>query len=254
MAAEGPQAPRHFGPRHLTAGDTPRYRVMWWAVRLLVGSLFRVKVEGLAHWPAAPFCIVLNHHNAWDPLIVIAAVPPTPRITWFGPRVRVEDFARDPKYRLMQFFGGAIPIDPEKASLTSAVRSVRGVFAAGGVLGIFAEGHGFFRESALEPFEEGAISFATAAGVPVVPGVVVGTTYLWWGKRLRVSFGEPIPTHGVRGADARASLSEQVRAAMIAMLPRHEPRAPARQPLRGFLTDLFHGPDDVARRVAELDQ
>jgi hypothetical protein len=39
---------------------------------------------------------------------------------------------------------------------------------------------------------------------------------------------------------------------MIAMLPPHEPRAPVRQPLRGFLTDLFHSPEDVARRVAEL--
>ena len=127
-------------------------------------ALFRVRAEGLENWPAAPFCIVLNHHNAWDPMIVIAAVPARPRITWFGPRVSVEDFARIYQYRLMAYFGGTIPIDPEKATLTSAVRAVRGVFAGGGVLGIFAEGHGYFRETQIEPFEEGAVAFAAGAG------------------------------------------------------------------------------------------
>jgi 1-acyl-sn-glycerol-3-phosphate acyltransferase len=232
-------------------GDTRRYRVMWAASRLLVRALFRVRVEGLERWPEPPFCIVINHHNAWDPMIAIAAVPATPRITWFGPRVNVEEWHRIYQYRLMAFFGGTIPIDPEKATLTSAVRAVRSVFAGGGVLGIFAEGHGYFHEDRIEAFEEGAVAFATGAGVPIVPAVVVGTTYLWFGKRLRVSFGDPIPTAGVRGAVAREELTERVRAAMQAMLPARDLPGPGTRRWK-FLTDLFHGLEDIARRVAEL--
>jgi 1-acyl-sn-glycerol-3-phosphate acyltransferase len=253
MSAAG-AAGRLAGPRQPGVEDTRRYRVMQAADRLLVRALFRVRVEGLDHWPPAPFCLVLNHHNAWDPLIVMAVVPATPRITWFGPRVSIEEFSRGLQYRVIGFFGGAIPIDPEKATLGSAVRAVRRVFASGGVLGIFAEGHGAFAESALDPFEEGAVSFAATAQVPIVPCVVVGTTYLWLGKRLRVSFGAPIPSKGVRGAEAREELTQRVRGAMQAMLPAHEPRPPGRRLLRRFLTDLFHGPEDVARRVKALGE
>lgn len=241
-----------YGLDETAFGDTLRYRVMWLATRLLVRALFRVRVQGLQNWPTAPFCIVLNHHNAWDPMIVIAAAPVHPRITWFGPRVSFDDFARGFQYRLMAYFGGTIPIDPDKASLTSAVRSVRAVFSSGGVLGIFAEGHGYFSETQLEPFEDGAVAFATGAGVPIVPGVVVGTTYLWWGKRVRVTFAEPIPTAGARGATARAELTERVRSAMTAMLPEAEPGGPDGRPLWRFLTDRFHGPEDIARRIASL--
>jgi 1-acyl-sn-glycerol-3-phosphate acyltransferase len=236
--------------RETASGDTLRYRLILAAVRLIVRALFRVRVDGLEHWPAAPFCIVLNHHNASDPLMVMAVVPAIPRITWFGPRVGVDEWARIPQYRLMAFMGGTIPIDPDKATLTSAVRAVRGVFAGGGVLGIFAEGHGYFRETRLEPFEDGAVAFAVGAGVPIVPAVVIGTTYLWWGKRLQVRFAPAIPTAIVRGADARAELTQRVRGAMEGMLPTHEPAGPETRRWK-LLTDLFQGPEDVARRVAD---
>lgn len=243
-----------YGLRDTDFGDTLRYRVMWALVRLVVRALYRVRAEGVERWPEPPFCIVLNHHNAQDPLIVMAVAPLHPRITWFGPRVSAAEWSRVPQYRLMAYFGGTIPIDPEKATLTSAVRAVRGVFAAGGVLGIFAEGHGYFRETRLEAFEDGAIAFAAAGGVPVVPAVVVGTTYLWFGKRLRVSFGEPISTAGLRGTAARAELTARVRGAMQEMLPRREPPGPAGR--RGWkrMTDAFHGEEDIARRVADLGE
>jgi 1-acyl-sn-glycerol-3-phosphate acyltransferase len=225
---------------------------MRWSVRAVVGALFRVRADGLDRWPAAPFCLVTNHHNGWDPMIFIAVMPERPRVTWFGPKEA--DFSRGFKNRVMGFFGGVIPFNPEKTTLTSATRAVRRVFDAGGVLGIFAEGRNGFRETSIQPFEEGAIVFATMAGVPIVPAVVSGTTHLWLGKRLTVRFGEPIPTAGARGAAARAELTERVRAAMAAMLPEREPGPPGRRPLRGFLTDALNGPDDVRRRVDEIGE
>jgi hypothetical protein len=83
--------------------------------------------------------------------------------------------------------------------------------------------------------------------------VISGTTYVWFGKRISVRFGDPIPTVGVRGGAAREALTERVRAAMTAMLPEREPPPPGRRPLRG-LTDLFNGTDDVRRRVDELGE
>jgi 1-acyl-sn-glycerol-3-phosphate acyltransferase len=127
---------------------------------------------------------------------------------------------------------------------------VRRVFTAEGVLGIFAEGRIGFRESALLPFEDGAAAFAVASGVPVVPCAIVGSTHLWFRRRIEVRFGPAIPTDAVRGRQARAELEARIREGVVALLPAEEPRLPRRRPL-AFLTDLLNGADDIARREAE---
>ncbi|HEX2884704.1 MAG TPA: lysophospholipid acyltransferase family protein [Candidatus Limnocylindria bacterium] len=236
---------RRTGPRELSVDVTPRYRLEWILNRLVVRALFDVRVSGLERWPDPPFQVVANHHNGFDPMIVLSVVPLEPRITWFGPKEA--DFSRGFKNRVMGFFGGMIPYNPEKTTLTSAVRAVRRVFAAGGVLGIFAEGRIGFRETGLLDFEEGAAAFAIASGVPIVPCAIVGSTDLWFRKRVEVRFGAPIPTERVRGHAAREAVEERVRAAITELLPRTEPRLPRRRALP-FLTDLLNGADDIARR------
>jgi 1-acyl-sn-glycerol-3-phosphate acyltransferase len=236
---------RRTGPRELSITVTPRYRFMWGLVRLAVRTLYDVRVSGLDHWPRPPFQLVVNHHNGWDPLIIIGALPLEPRITWFGPKEA--DFSRGFKNRVMGFFGGMIPYNPEKTTLTSAVRAVRRVFEADGVLGIFAEGRIGFRESDLLPFEDGAAAFAVASGVPVVPCAIVGSTDLWFRKRVEVRFGPPVATEAIRGREARAALDARIRAAIGELLPESEPRLPRRRPL-AFLSDLLNGADDIARR------
>ncbi|HYM53554.1 MAG TPA: lysophospholipid acyltransferase family protein [Candidatus Dormibacteraeota bacterium] len=242
---------RRTGPRELSVEVTPRYRFMWGLNRAVVRLLFDVRPSSLDRWPPAPFCLVVNHHNGWDPMLVLAAVPLTPRITWFGPKEA--DFSRGVRNRVMAFFGGVIPYNPAKTTLTSAVRAVRRVFAAGGVLGIFVEGRVGFRETELLPFEDGAVAFAAAAGVPIVPCAIVGSTYLWFRRRVEIRFGEPIPTSATRGREARAELDARVRSAMAALLPEREPRLPRRRPLRR-LGDLLTGAEDLARRRAELGE
>lgn len=242
---------RRTGPRELSVEVTTRYRVMRRLDILVVRLLFEIRVEGRERWPAPPFCLVLNHHNGWDPLLVIAVTPTTPRVTWFGPKEA--DFSRGFKNRLMGFFGGVIPYDPAKTTLTSAVRAVRRVFAAGGVLGIFAEGHVGFAETDLLPFEDGAVAFASASGVPIVPCAIVGSTFMWYRRKVVVHFGDPISTTQARSREARSGLEDQVRGAILALLPGAEPRLPRRRPLR-FLGDLLSGADDLARRRAELGE
>ena len=240
---------RRTGPRELSVEVTTRYRVMRRLDVLVVRLLFEIHVEGRERWPAPPFCLVLNHHNGWDPMLALAALPERPRVTWFGPKEA--DFSRGFRNRVMGFYGGMIPYNPEKTTLTSAVRAVRRVFASGGVLGIFAEGRVGFREADLLPFEEGAVAFAAASGVPIVPCVIVGSTFLWFRKRVTFRYGDPIPTTDVKGREARVELDRTVRAAMVSLLPGREPRLPRRRPLR-FIGDLLTGPADLERRRVEL--
>lgn len=244
---------RRVGPRELSVEVTPRYRLMWALCRMLTRVLFRARVTGLEHWPPAPFQLVASHHNGFDPIIVIGVSPLEPRISWFGPKEA--DFSHGFKNRVMAFFGGMIPYNPDRTTLTSAVRAVRRVFAAGGVLGIFAEGRVGFRETELLPFEDGAAAFAMASGVPIVPCAVVGTTELWLRKRIEVRFGPPIrPEPNLRGHAGRNALEARLREAIIALLPAGEPRRPRRRPLARLLTDLLNGADDVARRRSELGE
>lgn len=250
MSAESERA-RRVGPRELSVEVTPRYRFMWGTNRLLVRLLFDVRADGLECWPPGPFQLVLNHHNGWDPLLVMAIAPVEPRITWFGPKEA--DFSRGFKNRVMSFFGGMIPYHPQKTTLTSAVRAVRRVFADGGVLGIFAEGRIGWREAELLPFEEGAAAFAAIGGVPVVPCAIVGSTHLWFRRRVTIRFGDAIPVREARSAAAREALADEIRGALLALLPSSEPALPQRRPLR-FLGDMLTGAEDVAARRTDLGE
>jgi len=245
MSTAASERARRTGPRELSVAVTTRYRLMWGVNRAVLRTLFDVRADGLEQWPAPPFQLVVNHHNGFDPMLVLSVVPIEPRITWFGPKEA--DFSRGFKNRLMSYLGGVIPYNPEKTTLTSAVRAVRRVFEADGVLGIFAEGRIGFRESELLPFEDGAAAFAVASGVPVVPCAIVGSTDLWFRKRVEVRFGPPLQTDGVRGREARAELEARIREAVAVLLPDDEPRLPRRRPL-AFLTDLLNGAEDIARR------
>jgi 1-acyl-sn-glycerol-3-phosphate acyltransferase len=77
---------KRTGPRELSVTVDRRYRSMWFGNRALVRMLFDIRPSGVERWPEAPFCLVVNHHNGWDPLLVLAAAPLEPRITWFGPK------------------------------------------------------------------------------------------------------------------------------------------------------------------------
>lgn len=236
-AVPDPTRDRRVGPRALSVDVTWRYRSLWGANRAVMGLLFDISTDGLDRWPPAPFQLVCNHHNGFDPLIVLAATPLRPRITWFGPIER--DFTVGFKNRVMAFYGGVIPFDPDKTTLLSAARAVRRVFTARGVHAIFAEGRVGRRETELLPLQEGATYFAVQSGVPIVPCAIVGSGELWFRKRVRIRFGEPIPTEGLRGRAAMAQLEERVVAGLRALLPSSEPVTPrGYRPMR-WLTNLL---------------
>jgi 1-acyl-sn-glycerol-3-phosphate acyltransferase len=246
---------RQIGPHLLGVTVTWRYRVQWVGVRILVRTLFRMDVEGLEHWPKAPFQITANHHSGWDPFLIHAVSPFRPRVTWFGPKE--VDFSRGTRNRVMGFFGGMIPFNPRKTNLPSAVRAVQRVFDAGGVLAITPEGTLGFRETELLPLQEGATLFAAISGVPIVPCAVIGSSTLWLRKRIVVRFGEPIQVDRGAGRTGRQALAERVREGMLALLPDVEPNYPRRRPGGDYLSDVFNGRHERAQRrayMAELER
>jgi 1-acyl-sn-glycerol-3-phosphate acyltransferase len=226
----------HGMPQMPGSSGGARRRALWVLNRRLMRLLFRIEVEGLERWPPAPFLLVCNHHNGVDPLVVLAAAPLRPPITWFGPKEA--DSRVGFKNRVMAFAGGVIPFTPDKRTLLSAVRSVGSVFATGGVIGVFAEGRIGRRESELLPFEDGAAYFAARYGVPVVPCAIVGTGELWLRKRLLVRFGPPIAAIPPSRA-ASAELDRRAAAAVRALLPAAEPPLPRLRPMR-WLTEVLN--------------
>jgi 1-acyl-sn-glycerol-3-phosphate acyltransferase len=251
MTAPSDSRPAIAGPYPRSLVIDRRYRTLWRTVRFFVRLLYKVRPKDTRRLPDAPYCLVVNHHSGWDPLLVIAVSPLAPRITWFGPKEA--DLTRGFRNRAINFFGCAIPFDPATSSFTGAARAVRRVFDAGGVLGIFAEGQVGFCETELLPFKEGAVVFATASAVPIVPAAIAGSTYLWLGRQVEIRFGEPIPTAGIRGKVARDALEGRVRAACEALLPDAEPTLPRFRPLQ-VLGDIFTGGADLQRRRAELGE
>lgn len=255
MTEPGASGGRQIGPHLLGVTVTWRYRVQWVAVRILVRTLFRLEVQGLDHWPAAPFQITANHHSGWDPFLIHAVSPFRPRVTWFGPKE--VDFSRGTRNRVMGFFGGMIPFNPRKTNLPSAVRAVQRVFDAGGVLAITPEGTLGFRETELMRLQEGATLFAALSGVPIVPCAVVGSSTLWLRKRIVIRFGEPIQVERQAGRAGREALVERVREGMLALLPDVEPNYPRRRPGGDYLSDVFNGRHERAQRrayMAELER
>jgi 1-acyl-sn-glycerol-3-phosphate acyltransferase len=250
VSRAGASGGRQIGPHLLGVTVTWRYRLERILVKLAVHTLFRVRAEGLEHWPAAPFQIAANHHSGWDPLLVMAVSPLRPRVTWFGPKE--VDFSKGFRNRVMGFFGGMIPFNPAKTNLGSSVKAVQRVFDSGGVLAITAEGTLGFRESELLPLQDGATVFAALSGVPVVPCAIVGSSTLWLRKEVVVRYGPVLRIE--EGADraARALFGEEVRTAMQALLPAEEPVYPRRRPMSRFLTDVFNGAGERRRWRAHM--
>jgi 1-acyl-sn-glycerol-3-phosphate acyltransferase len=236
--------------RRLGASVTWRYRVQRVLVKGVVHTLFKVEGEGLDQWPPGPFQLVTNHHSGWDPLLVGAIAPALPRITWFGPKE--VNFSRGFKNRMIAFFNTGIPFHPRHTDLRAVLRAVQYTFDAGGVLGITPEGTLGFKESELLPLQDGTTLFAARSGVPIVPGAIVGSTTMWFRKRIVIRFGEPISTQRTEDRAERDAVAEQVRVAMLSLLPDTEPAYPSRRPLSNFLSDLFNGPSEVRKRRAYM--
>jgi 1-acyl-sn-glycerol-3-phosphate acyltransferase len=216
-----------------------RYRIAMTFAWLAVRALFRLRVEGRDRLPTGPALLCFNHQSWLDPFVLMAILPWRPRIYFFGPKEH--DMARGIRNRVMRWTGTALPFKPEKSDLVEATRKVAALLANGGILAIAGEGRIHAGEGELLPLDAGAAFFAIRSGVPFVPVAINGTSWLAFGRTIRVRIGTPIPTGGRPTREAVAALSQAGWTAvhdLVAGYPDPPPPLPASPWYR--LTETFN--------------
>jgi 1-acyl-sn-glycerol-3-phosphate acyltransferase len=173
---------------------TIRYWLLRAAIWMATRALFRIEFVGRRNLPKGPAVYCFNHMSWIDPFVLMAVLPIRPRLYFFGPKE--EEMSVGSRNRLMLWTGASIPYRPGKNDLLEATRRTSLVFKAGGVLGIAGEGRIHAREDELLQLNEGAAFFAMRSGVPLVPVAIRGTSWLAFGRRVRVEVGEPVPVSG----------------------------------------------------------
>jgi 1-acyl-sn-glycerol-3-phosphate acyltransferase len=187
-----------------------RFRAARTLLRLLLGIVFRVDVEGSEQLPQGRYVLASNHLNWVDPFLLIAWLPASPRLHFLGRRSAV--YSRFWKRWILAFMGGVIPV--ESGQLRQLSEAVGGVLRQGGAIALFPEGGVGSVEGALQPLRSGVGHFAADNVVQVVPVGLAGTLELWRGKRICIRVGGTVQPSGALEDDMAA-----IEAAMLAALP-----------------------------------
>jgi 1-acyl-sn-glycerol-3-phosphate acyltransferase len=225
-----------------------RRALRYWAARitawLVVRTYLRPRLIGRERLPPGPAVYCFSHMNWTDPFILMAVMPFRPRLYFFGPKE--EDMAVGGRNRLMSWTRTTVAYRPGKSDLIDATRRVGAVIGSGGVLAIAGEGRIHASERELTPLNVGPAYFALRSGVPLVPVAINGTSWLTFGRRVRIRIGEPIATGGRPTSDAVEALTAQCTAAILALV-RDEPELERPGPVGRWLTELFNDWPDGSR-------
>lgn len=209
------------------------YRVVRLVAVPLLHLLFRFDVEGLSNVPrTGTYVVIANHLNWLDEFALLMLLPVEPRLHFLAnPTILV---TRKVQWFLVRSTGGFVPVVQGRHGDPALFRHVDRCLEVGGAVAIFPEGNYGPAEGELLPFKKGFAHFATKAKVPVVPVALSGTKDLWFRKRIRVVFGEPIQPAG-HDADSLTAAAFQK---MKELMPAYRDQ-PGRRWLRRQLTNLF---------------
>jgi 1-acyl-sn-glycerol-3-phosphate acyltransferase len=196
-----------------------RFRAARALLRLLLGSVLRVRVEGLERLPPGASLLACNHLSWVDPFLLLGWLPASPRVHFLGRRSAI--YNRRWKRWILRFMGGVIPV--ESGDLRHLSQAVRGVLELGGVVAIFPEGAVGAAEGSLQRLRAGVGHFAAENGVPVVAAGLAGSRELWRGKPVTIRIGATVRPAGTLAGDMAA-----IEDAMLAALPPYREAAGAR--------------------------
>ena len=195
--------------------------VIWvarhWISWILATCRIEVACDGLDRIdPTQPYVFMSNHQSVIDTAAIVSTLP----VSW--------RFVAKRELVWIPFFGWALGLgrhviidrgDHDNAirSLKRAAERIRG----GTNVIIFPEGTRS-ESGVLGEFKSGGFHLAIEAGVPIVPITVSGSNRITpkgslriESGRVRILYGEPIPTAGL-ALEARAQLKDRVRRAIVA--------------------------------------
>jgi len=198
-----------------------RFRAARALLRLLFGTVFRVRVDGLERLPPGPYVLASNHLSWADPFLLLGWLPASPRVHFLGRRAAI--YNRWWKRWMLRFMGGIIPVDSGEIRHLSV--AVRGVLQHGGVAAIFPEGAVGTVEGELQPLRRGVAHFAGDSSVPVATIGIAGTRELWRGKPIVLRVGATVQPAGSLSGDM-AAIESALRAALPPYPAGQETRRP----------------------------
>jgi 1-acyl-sn-glycerol-3-phosphate acyltransferase len=198
----------------VTAEEMAAYDRSWVWLRLVLGTAVRVllrpRVHGVEHVPRSGACVFVANHASWWDIPALGEVQPrTVRYMAKSELFRIPVFGR------IVAWGGGFPVrrgEPDR----DALRIVHETIAAGGVVGIFIQGH---RQAELEGAKAGAGRCAVVEDAPVIPVALRGTGTWRPGRRVDITFGAPrtYERGGRRAAQAYRETADELMAEIRAL-------------------------------------
>lgn len=165
----------------------PGYRALL-AIGRLVGYRIlgsRIAIEGREVVPPGGYILAAAIHRSWiDPLVLLAVLPPAPRL-WFIGSAEVVLRSRV-RGALVRWIGGFLPVWRGGTDLDVHIVAARAVLDAGAVFAVFPEGSRRGGPSEVEPLRRGTALIGLRTGAPIVPVVLAGTNELYRGRRIRL--------------------------------------------------------------------
>jgi 1-acyl-sn-glycerol-3-phosphate acyltransferase len=182
-------------------GHTVTYIGRWWAWLIIRTAGIKVDFDGLDRLKRlGRYVLVSNHQSHFDIFAVLAFVPGEIRF------VAKKELLKVPLVGYAMDRSGHILIDRKRGGQT--IRKAIEVVRQGYNICIFAEGTRH-SDGQVHPFSDGAAWLALAVGLPCVPMAVSGSATIFPrgslivtpGQRMKIRFGEPIATTGMRATD-----------------------------------------------------
>lgn len=170
------------------------------AVRLLVGCMYRVRVEGAENIPEGGALLVANHVSWADGVLLGLACPRHPRMIAYA------KYFDNRWLSWIGRLGRIIPIGATRKSMVDSIRVARQALQDGELVGIFPEG-GITRTGQIREFRPGFLSILKKNNAPVVPVYLGGLwgsifsyeggKFFWklprrWRYPVLIRFGPPI--------------------------------------------------------------
>lgn len=178
----------------------PADRLLIAVARVVVGVLFRLRVEGALPPPGTPLIVAPNHVSYLDPLVVGLVVARSGRVPRF---LVTPGVFRVPV--VGQVFSRSSVFRADRDGLAGAAAALE----AGGTVVVYPEGH-VARPGRRFRAKLGVAALARRSGAPVVPlgqaGMERGEGRLAWVRRRRaaVLIGRPLIPRGGDRATAEA--------------------------------------------------